>query len=42
MKYKITFENHTEYVDDEGLRNFINIAVIHNKDISNFKVERIQ
>lgn len=39
--YKITFANHCEYVTNDGLLNFIKIAVINNKDISNFHVERI-
>lgn len=41
IAYKITFEDHHEYVNDEGLLNFIKTAVIRNRDISNFKVERV-
>lgn len=42
MKYKITFDNHSEIVNDKGLLNFIKIAVIHNKDISNFNISRLK
>lgn len=41
IAYKITFGDHREYVTNEGLLNFIKIAVIHNKDISDFHVERV-
>lgn len=39
--YKITFGDTRHYVSNEGLLNFIKTAVIHNKDISNFHVERV-
>lgn len=41
IKYKISFNNHVEYLSEEGLQNFINIAVIKNKDISSFTVETL-
>lgn len=41
-KYEITFGNHTEQVSEQGLLNFVKIAVIQNKDISNFNVKRIK
>lgn len=40
-EYKITFANHSEYLSSDELRNFVNVAVIHNKDINNFTVERL-
>lgn len=41
IAYKITFGDYHQYVTNEGLLNFIKTAVIHNKDISNFHVERV-
>lgn len=42
MKYVISFGNYSQVVDEQGLLTFIKIAVIHNKDISNFNVKTIQ
>lgn len=41
-KYKVTFDTTCMVLTDEELKNFIEIAVIHNKDISKFSVERIK
>ena len=39
MNYFIYFENHTWYVyNDQELKNFIDTAVLHNKDIAEFHV----
>lgn len=40
--YTIKFSNVTLTVDEKGLRNFIEVAVINNKDIHNFTVTRIK
>lgn len=40
-RYKVTFGNRSEYLSDKELQNFINVAVIHNRDINNFAVERL-
>lgn len=39
--YKITFDNTVQVYNEDGLRNFVGVAVINNKDISKFSVERI-
>jgi hypothetical protein len=40
--YKVKFAD-TEFIyNDEQLRNFINIAVIHNRDINHFTVDEIK
>lgn len=39
--YRVTFGDTTEVLNEEGLRNFVGVAVINNKDISKFSVERI-
>ena len=39
--YKITFGDTTQVYNEDGLRNFVGVAVINNKDISKFSVERI-
>jgi hypothetical protein len=41
MKYIITFEETTMFTNTEGLRNFIDLAVIKNQDISKFQVKTI-
>lgn len=44
MKYKVSAKEGNEiksyYFTEEELINFVSIAVIHNKDISSFSVER--
>ena len=39
--YKVTFGDTTEVLTEEGLQNFVKTAVVHNKDISRFSVERV-
>lgn len=39
--YKVTFGNTTEVYTEEELQNFVKTAVVHNKDINRFSVERI-
>lgn len=39
--YKITFGDTVQVYNEEGFHNFVKVAVIHNKDISKFSVERI-
>lgn len=41
-KYKITFGDTYMVLNDEELKNFIDVAVINNKDINKFSVERIK
>ena len=40
-KYKVTFGNTTEVYTEEELQNFVKTAVVNNKDISCFSVERV-
>lgn len=40
-KYSVKFGDEVLTMDDEELRDFINTAVIKNKDIHNFEVHRI-
>lgn len=39
--YKVTFGDTTEVYTEEELQNFVKTAVVHNKDISRFSVERV-
>lgn len=39
--YRVTFGDTTEVHTEEGLQNFINFAVVRNKYISRFSVERV-
>lgn len=39
--YRVTFGDTTEVYTEEELQNFVKTAVVHNKDISRFSVERI-
>lgn len=39
--YKITFDDTVQVYNEDGLRNFVGVAVINNKNISKFSVERI-
>lgn len=39
--YKVTFGDTTEVYTEQELQNFISTAVINNKDISRFSVERV-
>lgn len=39
--YKITFDDTVQVYNEDGLRNFVGVAVINNKGISKFSVERI-
>ena len=39
--YKVTFGDTTEVYTEEELQNFVKTAVVHNKDISRFYVERV-
>lgn len=41
-EYKVTFADYSALYTAEELKNFINVAVIRNKDISKFSVERIK
>jgi hypothetical protein len=41
-QYKVTFSDTYMVLNDEELKNFINVAVINNKDIHKFSVERIK
>lgn len=41
MKYLVTFENIVMTMTEEELLNFVKVAVISNKDISKFQVQRI-
>lgn len=38
MRYFVAYDNENEVYEEEQLRNFINTAVIHNKDIADFHV----
>lgn len=40
-KYAVTFENHTMVLEEDGLLEFVKTAVIRNKDISSFNVQRL-
>ena len=40
-KYAVTFENHTMVLEEDGLLEFVKTAVIRNKDISSFSVQRL-
>ena len=39
--YRVTFGDTTEVYTEKELQNFISTAVVHNKDVSRFSVERI-
>lgn len=39
--YQVTFDDTIEVYTEEGLQNFVKTAVVHNKDISRFSVERV-
>lgn len=39
--YRVTFGDTTKVYTGEELQNFISTAVVHNKDVSRFSVERI-
>lgn len=39
--YRVTFGDTTEVLNEEELQNFVKTAVVHNKDINRFSVERI-
>ena len=39
--YKVTFGDTTEVYTEQELQDFVKTAVVHNKDISRFSVERI-
>ena len=39
--YRVTFGDTTEVLTEEELQNFVKTAVVHNKDISRFSVERV-
>lgn len=39
--YKVTFGDTVQVYGEEGFRNFVEIGVIHNKDINSFSAERI-
>lgn len=39
--YRVTFGDTTEVYTEEELQNFVKTAVVHNKDISRFSVERV-
>lgn len=41
-KFKVTFGDTQVVYTEEQLLNFIKTAVIHNKDINNFTVNRIK
>lgn len=41
-KFRVTFGDTSELYTTKELKNFINVAVIHNKDVSKFSVERIK
>ena len=40
-KYVVTFENHSVILEEDGLLEFVKTAVIRNKDISSFSVQRL-
>lgn len=40
-KYVVSFGDETWIYSEEQLKNFVEIAVINNKDIANFSVRRI-
>lgn len=40
-KYVVTFEDHKVVLGEDELLQFVKIAVINNKDISSFNVQRI-
>lgn len=42
MKYQVTFGDYSEILNAEQLKSFIEIAVIKNKDISEFSVIRVK
>jgi hypothetical protein len=39
--YRITFDRTTIFTDNEGLNKFINLSVINNKDIKDFRVQEV-
>lgn len=39
--YRVTFGDTTEVYTEQGLQDFVKTAVVHNKDISRFSVERV-
>lgn len=39
--YQVTFDDTTEVLNEEELQNFVKTAVVHNKNINRFSVERI-
>lgn len=39
--YQVKFGDTTEVYTEEELQNFVKTAVVHNKDISRFSVERV-
>lgn len=39
--WKVEYNNQTHFYDDEQLKRFINIVVINNKDVTNFRVTRL-
>lgn len=41
-EYKVTFSNTSDLYTAEELKNFINTAIINNKDVNEFSVERIK
>ena len=41
QNYRVTFGDTTEVYTEEGLQDFVKTAVINNKDISRFSVERV-
>lgn len=41
-EYKVFYEDTVEMYTAEELINFIKIAIINNKDVNSFKVERIK
>lgn len=41
QNYRVTFGDTTEVYTEEGLQDFVKTAVVHNKDISRFSVERV-
>lgn len=42
MKYIVSFGDTRCIYDEQQFLDFIDIAVLNNKDVSNFKVERVQ
>ena len=39
--YRVTFGDTEEVLNEEGLQHFVSTAVINNKDINDFSVQRI-